>query len=62
MEKRGLSAYDLKALWSDGPTRWLNPVVTEEFALGPLTEAKLWEGERAAMNLDRRPCKLYMPL
>jgi hypothetical protein len=27
-------------------------------AIGPLTQAKLWEGERAEMRLARGPCKL----
>jgi len=64
LEKKGLPAYDLEArsLSSDGPTRRLNSVLREEFALGPLTEARLWEGERATMNLDRGPCKLFTPL
>lgn len=29
-----------------------------KFALGPLNQAVLWEGERAKMVLDRGPCKL----
>ena len=57
--KRGLPAYDLEAesLSSDDPAKQLNSVSTKGFALGSLTEARLWEGERATMNLDRGPCK-----
>ena len=63
LEKKGLPAYDLEAisLSSGGPVKGLNPALSEEFALGPLTEARLWEGERATMNLDRGPCKLFAP-
>lgn len=64
LEKKGLPAYDLEAasLSSDGHTSRLNSEITKGFALGPLTEARLWEGERATMNLDRGPCKLFTPL
>lgn len=57
--KECLPAYDLEArsLSPDGSTGRFDSVLTEEFALGPLTEARLWEGERATMNLDRGPCK-----
>ena len=59
LEQNGLPAYDLEArsLSPDGSTGQFDSVLTEEFALGPLTEARLWEGERATMNLDRGPCK-----
>ncbi|KAL5320589.1 hypothetical protein ACEPPN_011399 [Leptodophora sp. 'Broadleaf-Isolate-01'] len=55
--KKGLPAYDLeaKSLSTDGILMQLNSVSTEEFAIGPLTEARLWEGERATMKLDRGP-------
>ncbi|TVY27963.1 Altered inheritance of mitochondria protein, mitochondrial [Lachnellula hyalina] len=57
LEKKGLPPYELEArsLSSDGPTTRLNFVLTEGFAFGPLTEARLWERERATMNLDRGP-------
>lgn len=63
LEKKGLPTYDLEArsLLSDGLTKQINSVLTEEFALGPLTEARLWEHERATMDLDRGPCKLFTP-
>ena len=56
---KGLPAYDLEAevLSSDGSTTRLNSVLTEGFAIGPLTEARLWDRERATMTLDRGPCK-----
>ena len=43
LKEKGLPADDLEAgpLSSDGPIRRLNSVLTEELALGPLTEAKL---------------------
>lgn len=28
----------------------------QDFAIGPLTDPRLWEGERATMSLDRGPC------
>jgi hypothetical protein len=64
LEKKGLRIYDLEAriLSPDGSTELLNTAVTDEFVLGPLTEARLWEGERATLNLDRGPCKFFIPL
>lgn len=59
LEKKGLPTYDLEAelVSSAGSMKSLDPALLEKFALGPLTEARLWEGERASMNLDRGPCK-----
>lgn len=59
LEKKGLRAYDLeaKSLSSSSPVNNPNFALTEQFAIGPLTEAKQWERERATMNLDRGPCK-----
>jgi hypothetical protein len=59
LEKKSLPTYDLEAEFvsSAGSVKSLNPALTEKFALGPLTEARLWEGERVSMNLDRGPCK-----
>ncbi len=61
LEKKGLPVYDLEAesLLADGLAR--RPVL-EGFALGPLTEARLWDGEKLMMNLDRGPCKIFVPL
>lgn len=36
----------------------LNHSTLSTFSLGPLTEARQWEGERAKMALDRGPCKV----
>ncbi|EPE35310.1 hypothetical protein GLAREA_11009 [Glarea lozoyensis ATCC 20868] len=57
LDRKGLPAYDLEAgsSLSNGLTIRLNPVLTEGFAFGPLTEARLWEHEKATMNLDRGP-------
>ncbi|CZT12207.1 uncharacterized protein RCO7_10448 [Rhynchosporium graminicola] len=57
LAKKGLTAYDLeaKSLSTDGTPVQLESISTEEFAIGPLTEARLWEGERATMELDRGP-------
>lgn len=61
LEGRNTRAYDLgaKSLLSGDCTK---KDKLEEFAFGPLTEARLWEGERATMKLDRGPCKLHAPL
>lgn len=62
LEKKSLPAFDLdaKPLLSGGRTNEADPALIEDFAVGPLTEARLWEGDRALMELDRGPCKLYM--
>ncbi|KAH8732412.1 hypothetical protein GQ44DRAFT_754940 [Phaeosphaeriaceae sp. PMI808] len=56
-EKEGLPTYDLEAelVSSAGSVKSLDPALTEKFAFGLLTEARLWEGERASVNLDRGP-------
>ncbi|KAK0119331.1 Phosphotransferase enzyme [Cadophora gregata f. sp. sojae] len=56
LEMKGLPAYDLEAesLCTDDLTQ-LNLIPTKELAIGPLTEARLWEGERSTMQLDRGP-------
>ncbi|KAF2455315.1 kinase-like domain-containing protein [Lineolata rhizophorae] len=57
LEKKGLRAYDLEArpLLPGGRASEPDPALVEDFALGPLTEARLWEGDRATMELDRGP-------
>lgn len=62
LANKGLPAYDLEvqSLSTDRISEQLKPVATDDFAIGPLTEARLWEGERAMMDLDRGPCK-YKP-
>ncbi|KAF1840342.1 uncharacterized protein K460DRAFT_410935 [Cucurbitaria berberidis CBS 394.84] len=54
LEERKVKSYDLDAKsLSSGDFLKGNPL--EEFAFGPLTEARLWGGEKAAMKLDRGP-------
>lgn len=62
LEKKGLRIYDLEAeiQLSSGSMAVLDPGVTNDFVFGPLTEAGLWEDERATMNLDRGPCKCFI--
>lgn len=62
LEMKGLPAYDLEAkpLLCGGRANEPDPALLEDFALGPLTEARLWEDDRATMVLDRGPCKLYV--
>ena len=61
LENRGLPVQNLDTASPsyDSPAQQLDSASAERFALGPLTEARLWEGERAAMKLDRGPCKLF---
>ncbi|KAK2756950.1 Phosphotransferase enzyme [Arachnomyces sp. PD_36] len=40
---------------SSSKAQRLNLSKLEDFAVGPLTDARLWEGEKATMNLDRGP-------
>jgi hypothetical protein len=35
----------------------LDSVALDKFAVGPVTEARLWAGERAFLNLDQGPYK-----
>lgn len=58
LEGKGLPAPDLKAesMLSGNGAMHLN----SEFTLGPLTEALLWEGDRAKMALDQGPCMGYV--
>jgi len=32
-------------------------IALDKFTVGPLTEARLWAGERASMKLDQGPCE-----
>lgn len=45
------------SLYYNSLTRKFESVLIEGFVLSPLTKARLWEGERATMNLDRGPYK-----
>ncbi|KAF2124066.1 hypothetical protein P153DRAFT_412352 [Dothidotthia symphoricarpi CBS 119687] len=54
LEKKAIQVYDLDARsYSSGDLVKGSPA--EEFVVGPLTEARLWEGDRAMMKLDRGP-------
>lgn len=59
LDSQGLSTESLTAehLTTDSRGTVLNPLSIRKFAIGPLTDAKLWRGERAKMALDRGPCK-----
>ncbi|KAF1953158.1 hypothetical protein CC80DRAFT_420717 [Byssothecium circinans] len=54
LEGKGDRAFDLEAR-SQASVDFVKGLLTDEFALGPLTEAKLWEDGRATMDLDRGP-------
>lgn len=54
---KGDPAQSLEVANNGGSTE-LNLALLDKFAIGPLTQAILWEGERATMSLDRGPCKL----
>lgn len=60
LEEKNIPAYDLEAR-SLSSGDFTKGALTEGFMLGPLTEAGLWEGDRATMHLDRGPCRLYAP-
>lgn len=59
LETKGHVTQDLEAglILPNGALEELKPSSTEKFTIGPLTDAWLWEGERAVMPLDRGPCK-----
>lgn len=60
---KGDTAQSLEAtVAGPGGSTKLNPSLIEKFALGPLTQAVLWEDERATMSLDRGPCRLRVLL
>ncbi|KAH9224221.1 hypothetical protein DL95DRAFT_517449 [Leptodontidium sp. 2 PMI_412] len=57
------AASSLERQWcvpDDEPVIPSIPSCLEKFTIGPLVEARLWEGEKAGMNLDRGPW--YTPL
>ncbi|TVY92124.1 Altered inheritance of mitochondria protein, mitochondrial [Lachnellula willkommii] len=57
LETKGVHAQSLEATYNSlgNPLRELDSSIMAKFALGPLTQAVLWEGERATMALDRGP-------
>jgi len=55
LENIGVPTMDIDATFLvSGKT--LNCPIISKLAFGPLTQAVLWEGERAKMTLDRGPC------
>lgn len=59
LESKGLTYESLAAnlFQVDSSSRTLDLSMLNDFAIGPLTDARLWEGEKATMNLDRGPCE-----
>lgn len=60
LASKGLATESLtkEVLTTESVCTILNPSSISKFAIGPLTIAKHWDGERAKMDLDRGPCKL----
>jgi len=56
LERKGLTAEEMSVTINETN----NSSGLSRYALGPLTQASLWEAERAQMSLDRGPCKKYM--
>jgi hypothetical protein len=59
LESKGLPCEPLAAnmFQADGSLGALGLSIMRDFAIGPLTDVRLWEGEKATMNLDRGPCE-----
>ena len=58
LEKKNVRSYEIENE-IDFSQSFSNDVETaciKDLVIGPITEAKLWEGERETMNLDRGPC------
>jgi hypothetical protein len=57
-DRSNIPCNSLEASISSGSSpKELDASILEKYALGPLTQAVLWEGGRATMALDRGPCK-----
>lgn len=56
LERRGIATESLTNATDNLPLA-CDRSVLDSFAMGPLTEGRLWEAERAKMVLDRGPCK-----
>ena len=48
--------------FSQSQSNDIDATYIKNFAIGPLTEAKLWEGEREMMEVDRGPCMFLVYL
>ncbi|KAH6719806.1 hypothetical protein BKA61DRAFT_667720 [Leptodontidium sp. MPI-SDFR-AT-0119] len=57
LETKGVRAQSLGATYNSigNPSKELDPLHVAKFALGPLSQAVLWQGERATMALERGP-------
>ncbi|TVY51693.1 Altered inheritance of mitochondria protein 9, mitochondrial, partial [Lachnellula cervina] len=57
LETKGVRNQSLEATYNSlgDPLKKLDPSIMAKFALGPLIQAVLWEGERATMALDQGP-------
>ncbi|TVY42581.1 Altered inheritance of mitochondria protein, mitochondrial [Lachnellula occidentalis] len=57
LETKGVRTHSLEATYKlmGNALKEVDSSIMAKFALGPLTEAVLWEGERATMPLDRGP-------
>ncbi|KAH7356964.1 hypothetical protein BKA65DRAFT_580178 [Rhexocercosporidium sp. MPI-PUGE-AT-0058] len=57
LEAKGVCARSLDATYTSTGKRSkeLDPLLTAKYALGPLNQAVLWQGERATMALERGP-------
>ncbi|KAK2820002.1 hypothetical protein FQN49_007819 [Arthroderma sp. PD_2] len=53
LESKGLTCEPLTANLVNSSSRVLSHSVLEDFSIGPLTDVRLWEGEKATMSLDR---------
>ncbi|KAK0119874.1 Phosphotransferase enzyme [Cadophora gregata] len=57
LERKGLRAPSLEATYNSNgnPSKEFDPLHIAKFALGPLSQPVLWEGQRATMALQRGP-------
>jgi hypothetical protein len=56
LDSKGHTSEPLSVDVSESSIR-IDRVTLDKFTVGPLTEARLWAGERAFLNLDQGPCE-----
>lgn len=56
LDSKGHTSEPLSVDVSESSMR-IDCIALDKFTVGPLTEARLWAGERASMNLDQGPCE-----
>lgn len=56
LESKGHSSEPLSGDVSESSMA-IDSIDLDKFAIGPLTEARLWAGKRVSMDLDRGPCE-----